>query len=243
MARKTHSTDQIPDKILDKALALAAERGWAAVSLAAIAAAADVPLAEVRRHFDSRAAILRAVLRRIDAEALAARDPAKQGQGGEPGSADERESARDRLFDLMMARFEALTPHRQALASLMATAPADPLAAAGLLPAYLNSMVWMLEGAGISTTGLRGLLRANGLAALNLAVSRVWLKDESPDLTKTMVALDRWLARADWLERETRGMRFCLGRRRAPDAPAPHAAAPDTPITEPPAGPSVQDPS
>jgi len=198
MARKADPAD----RIIDAALELAAEPGWARTSLADISARANLPLAEARRHFDSKAAILRAFLRRIDAQVLAAVGP------GEAG-----ESARDRLFDLMMARFEALLPYRRAIRSLFAAAQKDPIGAACLLPTYCTSMAWMLEGAGVSSAGLKGALRANGLAALNLAVSQTWLKDDSADLGKTMASLDRWLARAEWLERASRTTQF---RRRRP---------------------------
>lgn len=58
-------------------------------------------------------------------------------------------------------------------------------------------MSWMLEAAGIASAGPLGLLRAKGLLAVWLAVLRVWLLDESPDLAPTMAALDRHLRRAE----------------------------------------------
>src|SRR3546814_17327248 len=60
-------------------------------------------------------------------------------------------------------------------------------------------MALTLEAAGFSTTGCRGVLRRKGLAAIYLATMRVWLRDDSEDMAKTMAYLDRQLARVDSL--------------------------------------------
>jgi hypothetical protein len=68
-------------------------------------------------------------------------------------------------------------------------------------------MAWMLEGAGLSSTGLHGMLRTKGLTAVWLYTLRAWERDDSADLAGTMAALDRALARAEeigqWLDRAT----------------------------------------
>jgi hypothetical protein len=53
----------------------------------------------------------------------------------------------------------------------------------------------MLAAAGISASGPRGMLRAQGLAALFGGVLRTWISDEDPGLARTMAALDRALGR------------------------------------------------
>jgi hypothetical protein len=57
----------------------------------------------------------------------------------------------------------------------------------------------MLEASGISSAGCRGRLTADATAALYLSVLRVFLSDDSPDLGRTMAALDRGLRRAEAL--------------------------------------------
>jgi hypothetical protein len=49
-----------------------------------------------------------------------------------------------------------------------------------------------------------GALRAKGLMAINLATLRVWLRDDSADMAKTMAALDGYLRRVESLLRGTR---------------------------------------
>ena len=170
------------DKIIDAALACIARQGWRRLSLADIAAEAGLPILRVYRLFSSKPAILCGFFRRIDETVLAA--PPE----GEP---DER--PRDRVFDLLMRRFDALQPHRAALDVLARELPTDPLAALAAGAGLLRSMRWMLEAAGISAEGLGGAVAVKLTAAAYLATLRVWRRDESPDLAPTMAALDRRL--------------------------------------------------
>ncbi len=190
------------DRMVDAALALAAERPWQEISLREIAEASGLPLAEAYRCGASKQAILEAFLRRTDAAVLA--EGAMEAEEG---------SARDRVFDILMRRFDALQPHRKALASILLAQTRDPVSALASLAALQRSMTWMLEAAGLEADGLRGLARTRGLTLLYLATLRTWLRDESLDLAKTMAALDGYLRRVEALLRR-------LPRRRG-DEPNP----------------------
>ena len=170
------------DRIIDAALACIARQGWRRLSLADIAAEAGLPILRVYRLFSSKTAILRGFFRRVDEAVLAA-----------PLDSEPDERPRDRVFDLLMRRFDALTPYRAALEVLGRELPTDPLAALAAGAGLLRSMRWMLEAAGISGEGLGGALAVKLTAAAYLATLRVWLRDESPDLAPTMAALDRRL--------------------------------------------------
>ena len=175
-------------RIIDAALTLAAREGWRSISLAAIAAEAGISVLQLYSIYRSKAAILEAFHRRIDAAALA----------GTEASPDER--PRDRLFDLVMRRFDALSGRKNAVAAIARDAAADPLAVLCGLPALLNSMAWMLESAGVSASGFIGRARAKLLLAIYLSVLRVWLADDSADMARTMATLDSRLRHAEyWL--------------------------------------------
>ncbi|MGB1548521.1 MAG: TetR family transcriptional regulator [Alphaproteobacteria bacterium] len=171
------------------ALELAAEKGWQNVSLHDIALRTNVSLSELYKEYLSREAILDAFVRSIDAEVLANRDKDMA-----------QESPRDRLFDILMRRFDALRPYKKGIAAVLRDAPRDPMALGLGVCRYLISMTWMLEGAGVSTAGLHGALRVKGLAAIYFGVLQIWLADETEDQGRTMAALDRWLKRAEWAE-------------------------------------------
>jgi hypothetical protein len=132
---------------------------------------------------------------------------------------------RDRLFDLLMRRFDTLQQHRGGVLALMRALPSDPPAAAMLAFATRRSMRWMLQAAGVSTAGLRGEMQVRGLMAVWLWGLRAWARDETSDMSATMVALDNALARADqvagWL----------YGRRAPPPVPETASdAAADGPV-------------
>jgi len=177
---------ELPRHVIKTAMDLAARYGWRNVGLGEIAEEAKVPLADLYRLYRTKGAILSALASEIDAEVLAAKF-----------DHDEGDSARDRLFDVMMRRFEALQPYREGLRAVLCDAafrPASTLCSGGRL---LQSMTWMLEAAGIGSAGLRGRLRRKGLAGIYVGTMLVWLRDDSPDMAATMAALDKRLASAE----------------------------------------------
>jgi AcrR family transcriptional regulator len=177
------------DRIIDAALARVASEGWRHLSLAAIADAAELPILRVYRTFGSKQAILRGLYRRVDEAALA-----------EPPPAEPAERPRDRLFDLLMRRFDTLQPYKPTLEVLRRELPGDPATMLCAGASLLRSMRWMLDAANISTGGFRGALAVKLTAAAYLSAMRVWQRDDSPDLAHTMAALDARLRRIErWL--------------------------------------------
>lgn len=181
---------ELSDRLIETALNLAADRSWHDLSLAEIAEAAEVPLGEAYGAFSSKRAILEAFSRRVDAEVLGDKDLGDDWQDGDS-------SARDRLFDVMMRRFDALAPYRGGLANVIYDQTREPLSALSGLCQLRRSMSAMLEAAQLSPEGLIGGLRVKGLTGLYLATLRVWLRDESSDMAKTMAALDGYLRRIE----------------------------------------------
>jgi AcrR family transcriptional regulator len=177
--------DEFDKALISAAFELAGSRGWTNVTVADAARSAALPLAEARRRFPGRATILLHLGRMADEAALAGAD----------SSADS--TTRDRLFDLIMRRIDVFQAHRAGVIAMFRTLPADPLTALMLWGATLRSMAWLLDGAGISPTGLDRTVRAHGLAIVWTNVIRAWTRDEGEDLSATMAALDRSLDRAE----------------------------------------------
>jgi ubiquinone biosynthesis protein COQ9 len=205
------------DAAFDRALIasgfrLAAEQGWRSVSIAAAAHAAELPLARARARFPGRAALLLRFGRLADQAALA--EPSLEGP------------ARDRLFDLLMRRIDALQEHRAGVLALLRALPGDPPAALLLALATRRSMRWMLQAAGIPTRGAAGELRVKGMFAVWLWTIRAWRADETEDLSTTMAALDAALRRAEsaaeWL-----GWRAPPAEVPPPETSAPEPSPPD----------------
>ena len=137
MARK-----KTPDKIVDTALRLAAEMPWSEVTLADIAENAGVSLADLRDEFDDKQAVLAGFARRIDREVLSGIDAELAG-----------EPPRERLFDIMLSRFDMLAPHKEAVRSIAGSFRERPGDALLWNPAATRSMGWMLEAAAYRRAG------------------------------------------------------------------------------------------
>jgi hypothetical protein len=203
--------------LIHAAFAETAATGWAGVSVASAARAAGLALDRARQRFPSRAAILLRLGQLADRHALV--DMPDTGP------------ARERLFDVLMRRFDALQPNRDGIRALLHALPTDPAAALLLADTTRRSMAWMLEAAGIEATGLAGILRTQGLVAVWLYTLRAWAKDDSADLSATMAALDRALSRAEQFAN-------VLARAKPAAEPEGPKPFPDIPIIDPAAGPA-----
>jgi AcrR family transcriptional regulator len=172
------------EKIIAAFLALLAETPIEQIGFAEIAKEAGVSLTQLRGEFASKLAILAAHLKAVDRAVLA-----------EDLSDMAEEPPRERLFDVLMRRLEALAPYREAVRSLIRSAGRNPPLALALNGLAVRSQQWMLTAAGINASGPRGMMRAQGLAVLFGSVLRTWIRDEDAGLARTMAALDRALAR------------------------------------------------
>jgi AcrR family transcriptional regulator len=181
-ASSSASTAGTPrEKIVAAFMDLLAEKRIENIDLVEIAEAAGVTLAELRDEFDGKLSILSAHLKQIDRVVLS---------GGSDAMTEE--SPRDRLFDVLMRRIDAMTPHRAAIDSLMRSATRSPGLALALNRLAVRTHQWMLTAAGISASGPKGMLRAQGLAVMFAGVLRAFVDDDE-DNSRTMAALDRAL--------------------------------------------------
>lgn len=218
MAKKPDYQTLFPTIAVD----LAGEVGWDRLTLTQVAEAAKSDLSTLRANFAGKDALLTGFGTHIDRRVLAEHDP-------EPDP-----HPRDRLFDVLMTRFDVLNDHRAGVLAVLDDLRQDPLGAAMQAIPFERSMAWMLEAAGIGTRGLRGRLKIRVLGLLYLDVLRTWRKDESPDMAATMKALDERLRQAEQLANT-----FEVGSGgRRPKKPTSDEAAPEP---EPPAPPSTDD--
>jgi ubiquinone biosynthesis protein COQ9 len=173
--------------VVTAVMAEAGVHGWRGASVVEAARAAGLDLGRVRTRFPSKLVVLLRFGTMADQAALS--DAALSG------------AVKDRLFDMIMRRFDVLQARRAGVLAVLDAATLDP--ALGLFLGRLSarSMAWLLEGAGLSASGLRGVLRAKGLLGVWLWSVRAWREDESTDLSATMTALDRALDRAGQLAR------------------------------------------
>lgn len=186
MAKNTPNKS-LKDRVIDAALDLAAEEGWNEVSFEQVMVAAQADIAEAREYFDDKTDILVAYGRRIDRQVL----------DGSSFSEESDESSREKLFDLLMERFDVLNERRDAVLSVLNSFRGDPKQAIVSLPHLARSMSRTMEAAGIETEGTSGAVKVTGLIGVYLYVVRTWKEDDSADMAKTMAALDKALDNAE----------------------------------------------
>src|SRR5262245_17513353 len=138
--RPTRGGDR--ERVIDAFMALLAERSFGEIGLRDIAERAGLSLAGLRDLFDGKIAILAARTKEIDRAVLS---------GDAADMADE--PPRERLFDVLMRRFEAMAHDKDATRSLLRSASSNPGLALELNRLAVNSQQWMLTTAGIGASG------------------------------------------------------------------------------------------
>lgn len=172
--------------ITEAALRLAAAHGWNKVTLEQVARAAKIPLHKIRKRFSGTAEIVPLIVHGVTQKSLKACARPK-------GDA----SAHERLFDVLMARFDQLQNHRKAILSIAGAGWRQPNLLLILLPAHGEAMKRTLKFCQLGSGQACNALAPFGLSAVFLATGRVWMEDETLDMSKTMAALDRYLRHAD----------------------------------------------
>jgi AcrR family transcriptional regulator len=196
MARRTKRQRRAPsappprgtsdrDKAIDALMALLTENAIEEIGLAEVAGQAGLKLSQLRAEFGSVLSIYAAHVKDIDRRVLA--------DGEAEGT---EEPARERLFDVLMRRIEVLAPYKEAVRSVLRSARRNPGLGLALNAMAVRSQRWMLEAAGIGTTGASGALRAQAAALMFSRVLAVWVDDDESN-DRTMAALDRGLASAE----------------------------------------------
>ncbi|MEO9970804.1 MAG: hypothetical protein ABJG15_13470 [Hyphomonadaceae bacterium] len=168
---------------LQTALKLAGERSWQSISLIDIAEAAGTPLSDLYTTAGKPA-----LAKQLDPWA----DLAMSSEASDP-----EDSPRERLFDVIMRRFETFETERAGVLSLMSWRNASPNLRAELLRARIHTANWALACAGLDTLGpLETRATSLGLAWVVGQTEKAWRQDEGGDFARTMATLDAELINA-----------------------------------------------
>ena len=191
MPRPKQPAASVKDRIIEAVMELAAEREWDDFGLTDVATRAGVSLSEFRDAFPSKGAVLAGFARKIDHIVLA-----------QEGQALADEPARERVFDVLMRRLDALAPYKLGLQGILEHVRRDPLTAAALNGVVLNSMRFMLASAGVDVEGNMAGLKLQGMVVSWGRVLDAWFDDDDAGQAKTMAALDRELSKGEtWVQR------------------------------------------
>jgi AcrR family transcriptional regulator len=178
---------------------LLAERGWERFSFAELARRAEMGLPEVYAELPDRAALLRVLGRRLDAEMLAIDLAELDGM-----------SPRERVFELIMRRLDAMAPYKEGLRTLARRTGRDPSLLATALCNLDRLSRRMLDAAATEDGPVMGKAARRVTGAVYLRTFSVWLDDDTPDMARTLAELDRRLQQAETVARWFNGFsRFC----------------------------------
>jgi len=166
------------------ALSTAADGAWRDVTLGKLAQAAGRPLSDFYGASLGEAVdCVEEAFDRAISDNLDALDPVQ--------------SVRDRLFELIMRRFEAMEPHRAAVIAMEQGADRDPTLLASAHQRHVRCARWVLALAGLEADGMTGQARSQGLGVIIGQARAAWRGDDAGDFAKTMASLDKNLRRAE----------------------------------------------
>jgi hypothetical protein len=180
----THLDPILRRELARAALSVAAAKPWREATLPQLAVAAGRPAADFYG-----ASLWEAVDCAEEAFDRAIADNLDQ--------LDPAQSVRDRLFELIMRRFEAMEPHRPAVLAMEHNVDRDPTLMASAHQRHVRCARWVLALAGLEADGMTGQARAQGLGVIIGQARAAWRGDDAGDFAKTMASLDKNLRRAE----------------------------------------------
>ena len=194
MPRKKAQIEKNSTKIRNSSIAaaldLAAESPWEWITLAQIAEKAGFGKEKVAEIFPDKTSIVEAIIDHIDTQIETIFS-----------EQDIDLSPRDKLFDVLMERFEILNRNRTAHLSILNSFGWTAQSVCPDLKILKSSMIRMANCAGIETKGLVGFINITGLKIIYIWVTLIWCQDNSSDLGRTMAELDKTLGRADFVKK------------------------------------------
>ena len=214
----TQETQSITKAALKAALELACDKPWSDLTLIEIAKHAGIAMSDLYSLADKETL--------SDAlEAWADEDMSAE-------AADMEDTPRERLFDVIMRRFEKMEAYRKGILSIMRVRDRSPARMANLLKARRASAKWALSCAGLDNgASTSQAAKTIGIAWVIGKTERAWRKDESGDFARTMATLDAELTLAE--ERLGRFERFTGTAPKTANTAKPEAtSSPEAPPAE-----------
>lgn len=176
------------EKLIILGFKLIEKKGWSYFSLKSLAKENKSDLESIKIFFKNKSQFLESFSEMIDNKVLANIDK------------DEfnKNSIKDNLFELIMLRFENLNPYKTGLKILLSDLKKSPVELKKIMKKVFDSMDLFLEIANVKNNYLMDFIKVNIIFIIYSYVFKVWLDDQSSEMSKTMVELDKWLSKAEF---------------------------------------------
>ena len=180
---------EIDQKIIAALFAELDETDFSDITLADIATRASLPHGTLYQTAGDMVQLVCYVLDRLDEIAL---------RDSEADFAEAQDaSIYDKLLEGMIHRFEIFTPYKHGISALQRACIRRPDLGLAMLCQLHQTLNKLLSLSGDDKAGWRRAIRIKGVAGVVMKTGAVWLKDDSPDLSQTINALDTELRRAE----------------------------------------------
>ena len=173
--------------ILDKIFSNIARDGWTKFSLLQFSKTQKISIQDLKTFFRNKDHILERFSKMIDYKVESNIDVEEM----------KSTSNKDNLFELIMLRLEAMQTYKVALRNILSSAKEQPIILKKLSKNIINSLDFYLELSSYYDDTPVDFLKKNVIFFIYSLTFRVWLNDESDDLSKTMAELDKFLSMAD----------------------------------------------
>lgn len=170
------------DQVIAATFELIADKGLGKARLSTLATRFKQPLPRFYAEYPSIESILHRFIDQVDQAMLA--------NTGDIGTSTKR----DIYFDMLMSRFDALQEHRPGVKRWLEELPKHPGLWAATMKRWDQSLSLMLD---VAQDSPLFPVKKVGLAGIYFMALRAWLEDETPDMAKTMVSIDKFLEKAD----------------------------------------------
>ena len=169
------------------AFKLIEEKGWNDFSLEKLAKEESIKIEDLIFFFKDETKLIESFSEMIDEQVIKEVDLNEFNQN----------SVKDNIFELIMIRFEMLSPYKKSLDILLKQLKYEPKTLKKLTKKIFNSLDLFLEISNAKNNYVFDFLKLNIMFIIYGYTFKIWLEDDSEDMGKTMAEVDKWLSEAE----------------------------------------------
>ena len=169
------------------AFKLIEEKGWNDFSIEKLAKKESIKIEDLKFFFKDETKLIESFSDMIDEQVIREVDLNEFNQN----------PVKDNIFELIMIRFEKLTPYKKSLDILLKQLKYKPKTLKKLTKKIFNSLDLFLEMSNAKSNYVFDFLKLNIMFIIYGYTFKIWLEDDSEDMGKTMAEVDKWLSEAE----------------------------------------------